>query len=86
MTLALRMGKTLSELMASLSVSEFRLWLAYNAKSPIGDTRGDIQTASIVSAIYGSQGGKVKLEEALLKWGDSETEEKSAFETFLEGL
>lgn len=86
MSLALRMGKTLGELLNSMTASEMRLWLAFNAKSPIADTRGDLQTASIVSAIYRSQGGKVSLDDALLKWGEKEPEQKSGLEIFLEGL
>lgn len=86
MTLALRLGKTLAELMETMSASELRQWLAYNAKSPIGDARADFHAASIVSAVYGAQGAKVSLDKALLQWGESEPEEKSALEKFFEGL
>lgn len=89
MTLALRLGKTLNELSSSLSASELKLWLAYNRMSPIGDTRGDIQTASIVSAVINSQGGKISMDDALLKWGEPEKEEEGGvtpLERFLEGL
>lgn len=88
MTLALRLGKTLDELTSTLSASELKLWLAYNSKSPIGDTRGDIQTASIVSAVFNSQGGKVSIDDALLKWGEAGDEDEgiTPLERFLEGL
>lgn len=89
MTLALRLGKTLDELTSTLTASELKLWLAYNKKSPIGDTRGDIQTASIVTAVINSQGGKISIDDALLKWGESGEEEDEGItplEKFLEGL
>lgn len=68
MALALRMGRTLSELHQSMTASEFQMWIEYDKVSPIGDVRGDIQTAQIVSAVYGAQGGKVSLDDALLHW------------------
>lgn len=34
--------------------------------------RGDIQAAQLVSAIYGSQGAKVPLDDAILRWGGDE--------------
>ena len=75
MTLALRMGRTLGELGRALSLSELRMWTEYDRLSPIGDNRGDIQTAQIVSALFQSQGGKVSLRDAVLRWGDGEPED-----------
>lgn len=84
MTLALRMGKTLQGLCAEMTADELRMWLEYNRRSPIGDARGDIQTAQIVSALYQSQGVKMPLEDALLRWHGSEEEEEGPgeLETF----
>ncbi|WP_425593559.1 phage tail assembly protein T [Morganella morganii] len=31
--------------------------------------RSDIQTAHIVSSLYGAQGGKLSLNDAMLQWG-----------------
>lgn len=36
--------------------------------SPLGDERADIRAAQIVSAVYGAQGVKVPLNEAILQW------------------
>lgn len=58
MSLALRMGRTLSELRQNMTASELLMWIEYDRQSPVGDIRGDIQAAQLVSAIYGSQGGK----------------------------
>ncbi|ELE9684428.1 DUF4035 domain-containing protein, partial [Enterobacter kobei] len=42
--------------------------------------RGDIQAAQLVSAIYGSQGAKVPLDDAILRWGgDEQSEPKDPF-------
>ncbi|MFH2151726.1 DUF4035 domain-containing protein, partial [Klebsiella quasipneumoniae] len=42
--------------------------------SPIGDIRGDILNAQLVSAVYGAQGGKVTIEDAQLQWSAEEDE------------
>lgn len=68
MTLALRMGRTVDELTRTMSASEMTLWMAFDRLSPIGDIRSDIQTAHIVSSLYGAQGGKLSLNDAMLKW------------------
>ena len=72
MSLALRMGRTLSELRQSMTASELLMWIEFDRQSPVGDIRGDIQAAQIISAIYGSQGAKVQLDDAILRWGDGE--------------
>ena len=66
MSLALRMGRTLSELRQNMTASELLMWIEYDRQSPVGDIRGDIQAAQLVSAIYGSQGAKVPLDDAIL--------------------
>ena len=74
MSLALRMGRTLGELRNTMSVGELLMWAEYDRKSPIGDVRADIRNAQIVSAIYGSQGVKVGIDEATLQWSGCEEE------------
>ena len=64
MMLALRMGRTLSELRREMSASEIMMW----------DERADIRAAQIVSAVYGAQGVKVPLNDALLQWEQEQTE------------
>lgn len=88
MTLALRLGRTLAEISEEMTASELRLWLAYNRKSPIGDARGDVQTASLVSAVINSQGGKLSLNDALLQWGEPEENAHAPdpLESFFGGL
>ncbi|EOC8986665.1 TPA: phage tail assembly protein T, partial [Escherichia coli] len=51
MRLALRLGRTLSELRHSLSVSEAMMWMEFDRVSPLGDERGDIRNAQIVKAV-----------------------------------
>ena len=48
------------------------MWIEFDRQSPVGDIRGDIRAAQIISAIYGSQGAKVPLEDAILRWGSDE--------------
>lgn len=75
MALALRMGRTLSELRQTLTASEFFMWAESDSFSPIGDIRADLHAAQIVSAVYGSQGVKVPISDAVLKFGSAEQEE-----------
>ncbi|WP_205605864.1 phage tail assembly protein T [Pectobacterium brasiliense] len=79
MALSLRMGRTLSELRQEMTASELRMWIEYDKISPIGDMRGDIQTAQIVSAVYGAQGVKVPLTDAMLNWSGKKEEEADPF-------
>lgn len=74
MSLALRMGRTLGELRQSMTANELMMWAEYDRLSPIGDVRGDILAAQIVSATYGAQGAKVSIEDAQLKWSVEEDE------------
>ncbi len=69
-----RMGRTLGELRQTMTVGEFRMWAEYDRISPIGDIRGDILNAQLVSAVYGAQGGKVTIEDAQLQWSAEEVE------------
>ena len=50
--------------------------------SPIGDIRGDILNAQLVSAMYGAQGGKVTIEDAQLKWSTEEDEASDSGDPF----
>lgn len=77
MTLALRMGRTLSELRQTMTASELRMWFEFDRRSPIGDVRADIRAAQLVSAVYGSQGCKVPLSDALIEWGGYTPESES---------
>ncbi len=74
MMLALRMGRTLSELRREMSASEIMMWAEFDRISPLGDERADIRAAQIVSAVYGAQGVKVPLNDALLQWEQEQTE------------
>ncbi|MCA6962418.1 phage tail assembly protein T [Pectobacterium odoriferum] len=79
MALALRLGRTLSELRQEMTASELRMWIEYDKISPIGDTRSDIHAAQIVSAVYGAQGVKVPLTDAMLDWSGKEEESADPF-------
>ncbi|EKR5599918.1 DUF4035 domain-containing protein [Escherichia coli] len=74
MTLALRLGRTLSELRREMSASEIMMWSEFDRFSPLGDERADIRAAQIVSAVYGAQGVNVLLNDALLQWGQDQME------------
>ncbi|NIF20577.1 phage tail assembly protein T [Candidatus Pantoea multigeneris] len=87
MSLALRLGRTLHELHQTLTASELKMWITYDQLSPIGDWRGDVQSAQISAAVINSQGGKATIDELLVKWGQQEEDrEKSGLETWMGGL
>ncbi|MEQ1967756.1 DUF4035 domain-containing protein [Xenorhabdus nematophila] len=46
----------------------------------------NFQAAQIASAVYQSQGAKISLSDALLKWGDSDEEKRDDFEDFFANL
>lgn len=80
MALALRLGRTLSELRQTMTASELMMWIEYDRISPIGDVRSDIHAAQIVSAVFGSQGVKVPINDAIISWGrEVEVEEGEQF-------
>ncbi|ADW73434.1 hypothetical protein Rahaq_1816 [Rahnella aceris] len=86
-SLALRLGRTVHELRETLTASELKMWIAYDRLSPIGDWRGDVQAAQVATATINAQGGKLSLNDVLLKWGQTEEEKEiSDFEEFLGGL
>ncbi len=81
MALALRMGRSLAELRQTMTASEILMWAEYDRISPVGDVRSDILNAQLVSAIYGAQGVKVPIDEAVIQWA-GDTEEVSQKDPF----
>lgn len=71
MKLALRLGMTLSQLEESMTAREFYLWVGFDQINPIGDERGDIQSAQVAAAVYQSKGAKVVLQDVVLDWGEN---------------
>lgn len=86
MTLALRLGRTVGELMATMSAAELLLWRAYDAESPLADARGDIQAALVASSVFQAQGAKVKLTDVLPRWDRAEPSRADSFHAFVDVL
>lgn len=88
MALALRMGRTLAELRQTMAPSELLMWAEYDRISPVGDVRGDIHNAQLVSAIYGAHGVKVPIDEAVIQWSGSvdENDKQDPFEALEKAL
>ncbi|WP_447871158.1 phage tail assembly protein T [Serratia fonticola] len=93
MQLALRLGRTLGELQQSISVSELRMWMAFDRISPIGDERNDYHAAQITAAVFNSQRAKdpLSISSQLLQWNKEEEaegseEDTSGLEAFLGNL
>lgn len=93
MKLALRLGKTLGEIKQSISMSELRLWAAYDRISPIGDVRGDIHAAQITAAVYNAQrdpkSQPVDLNDMVIQWGardDGPEENLTGLESWLDEM
>ena len=81
------MGRTVHELCQTLTASELKMWIAYDRLSPIGDWRGDVQAAQVATAAINAQGGKLGLNDVLLKWDQSIEEGKiSELEEWMGGL
>lgn len=93
MKLALRLGRTLGELRQSMSISELRLWMAFDRISPIGDERNDYHAAQIAAAAINSQRTKdpLTISSQLLRWNKEDEpeeaeEDTSGLEAFLGNL
>lgn len=56
--LALRMGRTVGELTATLTTDELTRWYAYNQRSPIADDRLDYLFAHLCLVMTESSGAK----------------------------
>lgn len=86
MTLALRLGRTVGELLAGMTATELLLWRAYDAESPLSDARGDVHAALVASSVLQSQGRGVTLAEMLPKWGGTEPATASTFQEFVAAM
>ena len=51
MVLALRLGRTLGELMDTIDTHEVSLWREWDRTSPLGDERADVLTASLAATV-----------------------------------
>ena len=49
--LALRLGRTVAELLQTISSEELTEWIAYHGISPIDDARGDLQAGIVASIV-----------------------------------
>ena len=61
MALALRLGRTLRELFATVSSEELTAWRAFDSLSPIGDWRHDLGhgvVAALIANVNRTQGAK----------------------------
>lgn len=83
LTLALRLGKTLSEI-GQMPASELQLWWAFDSINPIGDARQDVHAAQITAAIFNAQGVKTTLNDTLIQWDAESVQGEERDETGLE--
>lgn len=75
MTLALRLGRTLGEVMAGIDTYELSLWREFDRVSPLGDERADLLHATLAATVAQTAGAKVKPMDMLIRWGGIEPEE-----------
>ena len=58
MILALRLGRTLGELMDAIDTHELSLWREFNRQSPLGDERADLLAASLAAVVAQAAGAR----------------------------
>lgn len=68
-SLALRMGRTVRELLDSLDAAEFQEWLAYYGLDPWTEDRGDLRAGIIASTVVQALGGKAKAADFIPTYG-----------------
>jgi hypothetical protein len=69
MMLALKMGRTLDELFASMSSQEFSLWIEMYREDQLGEARQDERTG-LLAATIANYAGKVRTDSQSLGPGD----------------
>ena len=77
MILALRLGRTLGELMDAIDTHELSLWREFNRQSPLGDERADLLAASLAAVVAQAAGAKVRVTDMLVRW-DADDAQPSA--------
>lgn len=75
MTLALRLGRTVGELMDGMDTYELSLWREFDRISPIGDERADERAALLATVTARSAGAKVEVGDMRLRWGEADPQE-----------
>lgn len=86
----MRLGRTLGELMESMSTREFALWKEFDRTSPISDDRADVLAAHVASTVARAAGSKVSLTDMMLRWQPEITSDQEqpsgegAFKAFLQ--
>ncbi|CAB3859325.1 hypothetical protein LMG26788_02178 [Achromobacter pulmonis] len=78
MMLALRLGRTLGEVLAGMDTYELSLWREFDRTSPIGDERSDLLSATLAATVAQAAGAKVKPEDMLIRWGGNDAQEEAA--------
>lgn len=69
--LALKLGRTVSELQDSMSSAEFGEWVAYYSLEPFGERHDDIRMGTLAALnanLNRSPGGRVYLPEDFMPW------------------
>ncbi|WP_431221725.1 phage tail assembly protein T [Serratia sp. L9] len=74
-----------------MSVSELRLWMAFDRVTPIGDERNDYHAAQISAATFNAQRTKdpLSIGDLLIRWNEpveTEEEDTAGLEAFLGNL
>lgn len=64
--LALRLGRSVRELLHTVGAGEIAEWAAYDRISPIGDERGDLHAAIVADVISRVNGNKTTLKQFML--------------------
>lgn len=77
MTLALRLGRTLGEVMEGMDTYELSLWREFDRLSPLGDEREDLRNAHLASVVARGAGAKVSGLDMLLRWGEEPQEARA---------
>ena len=69
--LALKLGMPVREAQERIDSQEFTYWMAYNNLDPIGNDRGDYQTALVAHTVASAHSKKrLKLDDFVLKFGE----------------
>ncbi len=66
------LGRTVQELTASMSSTEYADWLEYAAQEPWGEARSDLRSAIVACTVARSQGARCEVQDFLPDFGRAE--------------
>ncbi len=83
------MGRTVEELLLTMSAKELTDWMAFSTIEPFGDERSDLRAATIVHAVISphlKKGKKLTLKDCTMNFEPKKKQTESEIQQLLKGF